>query len=64
MDDRLSSLEQKISLVAALCEGLRAENASLRAQLAEVARTRDDYGNKMDAARTRLQSLIKNLPEA
>jgi cell division protein ZapB len=64
MDDRLSSLEQKVSQVAALCEGLRAENASLRAQLAEVARTRDEYGSKMDAARLRLQGLMKNLPDA
>lgn len=64
MDARLTALEEKISRVAALCEGLRAENASLRVQLAEALKTRDDYGQKMDAARARLEALAAKLPEA
>lgn len=63
MDDRLTAVEEKISRVAALCEGLRAENASLRNQLAETLKTRDEYGRKLDAARIRLEALVKKLPE-
>ena len=63
MDARLTALEEKITRVAALCEGLRAENASLRAQLSETLKTRDEYGRKLDAARVRIESVIKRLPE-
>lgn len=64
MDARLTALEEKISRVAALYEGLRAENASLRTQLAEALKARDEYGQKMDAARVRLEVLATKLPEA
>jgi chromosome segregation ATPase len=64
MDARLTALEEKISRVAALCEGLRAENASLHAQLAEALKTRDEYGKQMDAARIRLEALAAKLPGA
>jgi cell division protein ZapB len=63
MDARLTALEEKITRVAALCEGLRAENASLRGQLSETLKTRGDYGRKLDAARVRIESVIKRLPE-
>jgi uncharacterized protein (TIGR02449 family) len=63
MDARLTALEEKITRGAALCEGLRAENASLRGQLSETLKTRDDYGRKLDAARVRIESVIKRLPE-
>jgi uncharacterized protein (TIGR02449 family) len=63
MDARLTALEEKITRVAALCEGLRAENASLRGQLSETLKVRDDYGRKLDAARVRIESVIKRLPE-
>jgi cell division protein ZapB len=62
MDARLTALEEKITRVAALCEGLRAENASLRGQLSETLKARDDYGRKLDAARVRIESVIKRLP--
>jgi chromosome segregation ATPase len=64
MDSRLTALEEKISRVAALCEGLRAENASLHAQLAEALKMRDEYGRQMDAARLRLEALAAKLPGA
>ena len=64
MDSRLTALEEKISRVAALCEGLRAENASLHAQLAEALKMRDEYGGQMDAARLRLEALAAKLPGA
>lgn len=64
MDSRLTALEEKISRVAALCEGLRAENAALHVQLAEALKTRDEYGQKLDAARRRLEALVAKLPGA
>ena len=64
MNDHLTALEEKISRVAALCDGLRAENASLRAELAESLKTRDEYGKKLDAARLKLEAVVKKLPEA
>jgi cell division protein ZapB len=62
MDDRLSALEEKVSRIAALCQGLRAENASLQGQLAEVLKTRDEYARKLDLARARLEAVIGKLP--
>ena len=64
MDARLTALEEKISRVAALCEGLRAENAALQAALAEALQIRDDYGQKLDTARVRLEALAAKLPDA
>lgn len=63
MDARLIVIEEKISRVALLCEGLRAENSSLRSQLAETSKTRDEFGKKLDAARVRLEALVKKLPD-
>jgi chromosome segregation ATPase len=63
MESRLTALEEKISRAAALCEGLRAENANLRGQLSATLKARDEYGRKLDAARTRLETLLKKLPE-
>ena len=64
MDARLTALEEKISRVAALYEGLRAENASLRTQLADALKTRDEYGRKLDTARVRLEAVAAKLPGA
>ena len=64
MDSRLNALEEKISRIVALCQGLQAENVSLRAQLADALKARDEYGNKLDAARVRLEALANKLPEA
>jgi cell division protein ZapB len=64
MDARLTALDEKILRVVALCEGLRAENAALQAQLADALKTRDEYGRKIDAARQRLEALAAKLPEA
>ena len=63
MEDHLTRLEEKISRVAAMCESLRANNGELQTQLADAKKTRDDYGRKLDAARTRLESVLTKLPE-
>ena len=63
MEDHLNRLEEKISRVATLCEGLRANNAGLQTKLADALKTRDDYGHKLDAARARLEAVLTKLPE-
>lgn len=64
MEDALRALEAKIAEVVARCRELRADNDALRTQLASVAAERDLLGDKLDAARARLESLLAQLPEA
>jgi len=64
MEDALRALEAKITEVVARCRDLRADNDALRTQLASVAAERDLLGEKLDAARARLESLLAQLPEA
>ena len=63
MDANLASLEAKISQVAALCQRLRADNDSLRAQLAVATGERDRLADKLDTARARLELLVEQLPD-
>ena len=64
MDEILTTLEEKISRVAALCVSLRAENLQLQEQLSETTRLRDVYAEKLDAARVRVEAVITQLPDA
>ena len=64
MEDALNALEAKIAEVVARCRELRADNDALRAQLANVAAERDHLGDKLDAARLRLETMLGQLPEA
>lgn len=63
MEDVLAVLEHKIALVVGRCADLRAENDALRAQLAQLAVERDRLGEKLDAARGRLEALLGQLPQ-
>lgn len=63
MKPDLTSLEAKISQVAALCQRLRADNEALRAQLVALTGERDRLGEKLDAARLRLEALVEQLPD-
>ena len=64
MVNELNALESKIAQVASLCRALRAENAQLRQQLATVEVDKKGLTDRMDAARTRLEQLASQLPEA
>lgn len=64
MEDQLTSLEIKVARVAALCQGLRTENASLLTRLNDALKSRDEHAAKLDAARVRIESLIERLPDA
>ena len=64
MVNELNALESKIAQVAALCRALRAENADLRQQLVAADGDRQRLVERMDAARTRIEQLAGQLPEA
>ena len=63
MDAELVELEKKIRQAAALCVRLRNENRDLRAQIAALAGDRRQLAEKLDGARARLESLLKQIPE-
>ena len=63
MDAELAALEEKIRQAAALCKQLRDENRDLRSQLATLATDRSRLTEKVDGARSRLENLLKQIPE-
>lgn len=63
MDTELETLEAKVEQVVALVHQLRAENRSLRQQIATVESERLQLRQNMSAARERLEGLLEKLPE-
>lgn len=63
MDSALSDLENKISQLVATVHHLRAENQALRQQLVAKADETKRLSEKIDAAKARLENLLKQLPE-
>lgn len=63
MKNELDSLEQKLGQLVRLSQRLRAENQQLRQALAEVESKHRQCTDKVNAAKTRLQKLLINLPE-
>jgi cell division protein ZapB len=63
MDSQLATLEEKIRQAAQLCQRLRDENRGLRAQLASLQGDRKQLAEKIDGARSRLENLLKQIPE-
>jgi cell division protein ZapB len=63
MDPELSALEEKLAQVVQRLKALREENRDLRQQLA----TRTDEGarlsEKLAAAKSRIEALLKQIPE-
>jgi len=63
MDAELSDLEEKLAQMVLRLKGLREENRDLRQQLA----TRTDEGvrltEKLAAAKSRIEALLKQIPE-
>ena len=62
MDTELTSLEAKVSQFVTLCERLRAENTTLRQQLAVAQNDAKRLNEKIDGAKSRLEGLISRLP--
>jgi cell division protein ZapB len=63
MDPELDALEDKLAQLVQRLEALRAENREIRQQLA--ARTDENVrlGEKLSAAKTRIEALLKLIPE-
>ena len=63
MDAEFATLEEKIRQTALLCQRLREENRDLRDQLAALQGDRRLLAQKIDGARSRLESLLSQIPE-
>lgn len=63
MENDLASLEAKVAQAAAQIRQLRADNASLRQQVAERADDNARLGEKLAAAKVRIEALLKQIPE-
>lgn len=61
--NELDSLEQKVAQLVKLSQRLRAENHQLRQSLAESESSHRQCNDKLDAAKSRLQNLLTQLPE-
>jgi cell division protein ZapB len=63
MDAELSSLEEKLAQVVQRLKVLREENRDLRQQLAARTDESSRLSEKLNAARTRIEALLKQIPE-
>ncbi len=63
MHAELETLEAKIRQVAELCHNLRRDNIALRQQLLTTQQDNKQLTSRLDAAKTRLQTLLQTLPE-
>ena len=63
VEAELNSLEAKVAQFVGLCERLRAENISLRQELAAARNDAKRLNDKIDGARTRVEQLLARLPE-
>ncbi|HQS82396.1 MAG TPA: hypothetical protein PKV42_08035 [Thiobacillus sp.] len=63
MQAELDTLETKIRQVAELCHTLRQENIALRQQVLTAQRDNKQLTTRLEAAKTRLQTLLDTLPE-
>jgi cell division protein ZapB len=63
MHAELDSLEAKIRQVAELCQTLRRENIALRQQLLTSQQDNKQLTTRLEAAKTRLLTLLDTLPE-
>ncbi len=62
MDAEISSFEQKIEQVVALCHTLREENRSLRGRVAALESENQRLTEKIDTTVVRLEALMERLP--
>jgi cell division protein ZapB len=63
MDPELDALEDKLAQLLQRLEGLREENRELRQQLANRTDENARLGEKLGAARSRIEALLKQIPE-
>ena len=63
MDSELAALEEKLAQVVQRLKVLREENRELRQQLASRTDENARLGEKLNAARSRIEALLKQIPE-
>ena len=63
MDPELSALEERLAQVVARLKALREENRDLRQQLATRTDENARNAEKLAAARSRIEALLKQIPE-
>ena len=64
MDSHLAGLEQKLAMLLADYHRVRAENESLKREVARAQERHKTLAARMAAATTRLDSLLQQLPES
>jgi cell division protein ZapB len=64
MDSELAKLEQKLAVLLADYHRVRAENESLKRELARAQDRQRALAARMAAATARLDSLLQQLPES
>jgi cell division protein ZapB len=63
MEADLKALEDKISQFVELTQRLRADNSTLRQQLAQAMNENRRLSEKVDGAKARLEALLERMPE-
>ncbi len=63
MDSELSDLEEKLAQLVQRLNALRTENRDLRQQLAARTDENARLGEKLAAAKARIEALLKQIPE-
>ena len=63
MDAELSTLEEKLTQLLQRLKVLREENRDLRQQVAARADENSRLGEKLGAAKSRIEALLKQIPE-
>ncbi len=63
MDPELDALEEKLAQLVQRLEALRDENRELRQQVASRTDENSRLGEKLSAAKSRIEALLKQIPE-
>ena len=63
MDPELDALEGKLAQLVERLEALREENRDLRQQIASRTDENARLAEKLSAAKTRIEALLKQIPE-
>ena len=63
VDAEFNSLESKVAQFVGLCERLRAENHDLRQQLASAKNDAKRLNERIEGAKTKLETLLARLPD-
>ena len=63
MDAEFNTLDGKIDQFLQLCQRLKTENKELRIQLVSAQNDVKRLEHKVDSAKTRLETLLRQIPE-